>query len=71
MPSKSSRCIEASRSATNLFKGEYAIEEDPVIKQRLSSMAKGGKATGSKEGCLEKLHSHLPTTSTNEDLIGL
>ena len=32
MMRKTTRCIESSRSATNLFKGEYSIDQDPVVK---------------------------------------
>ena len=41
--------MQTSRTTTNLFKGSYSLEHDPVIKQRLSVMSNGSKT---REDCL-------------------
>ena len=51
-----------------MFKaGEYTVESDPVIRQRLADMQDGN----SRDECLRKLYSHLPSSSCNEDLMQL
>ena len=63
--------LKVSQHATNLFRGEYSLEQDPAIQQRLSSMSHGILQDTQKEKCLTKVQDHLPTSSTNENLIKL
>ena len=47
------------------------MEQDPLVKQRLSSMSNGILSESQKEKCIQKVKDHLPTSSSNDTLTKL
>lgn len=68
--SKSGNLMLTSRSTASLLAGnsqKYSLENDPIVVQRLESMASEKR----QDSCRDKLYEHLPGPGTNEELAQL
>ena len=59
--------MKSSRTSSNLFKGAYSLEQDPLILRQMQNMAD----KKSRHKLIKQMHTHLATSVKNEDLQAL